>query len=139
MSRPNSTAARDIAHHLHPYTNAVRHAEIGPIVMERGEGIYVFDDQGNRYIECLGGLWSVAVGFGEKRLVEAATKQLGKLPFYHTFAHKSHPPAVALAEKLAGMAPEGLSHVFFTNSGSEANDTVIKLVWYYNNALGRPA
>lgn len=139
MSRPNSTAARDIAHQLHPYTNALRHAEIGPIVMERGEGIYVFDDQGNRYIEGLGGLWSVAVGFGEKRLVEAAAKQLDKLPYYHTFAHKSNLPAIALAEKLATMAPEGLSHVFFTNSGSEANDTVIKLVWYYNNALGRPA
>lgn len=139
MSRPNSTAARDIAHQLHPYTNAVRHAEIGPIVMERGEGIYVFDDQGKRYIEGLGGLWSVAVGFGEKRLVEAAARQLDKLPYYHTFAHKSHLPSIALAEKLAEMAPEGLSHVFFTNSGSEANDTVIKLVWYYNNAIGRPA
>lgn len=139
MSRPNSTAARDIAHQLHPYTDAVRHAEIGPIVMERGEGIYVFDDQGKRYIEGLGGLWSVAVGFGEKRLVEAAARQLEKLPYYHTFAHKSHLPSIALAEKLAEVAPEGLSHVFFTNSGSEANDTVIKLVWYYNNALGRPA
>ncbi|PSJ58940.1 aspartate aminotransferase family protein [Pseudaminobacter soli (ex Li et al. 2025)] len=138
MSRPNSTAARDIAHQLHPYTNAVRHAEIGPIVMDRGEGIYVFDDQGNRYIEGLAGLWSVAVGFGEKRLVEAARKQLDKLPYYHTFAHKSHLPSIELAEKLAEMTPEGLSHVFFTNSGSEANDTVIKLVWYYNNALGRP-
>ncbi|HWK66485.1 MAG TPA: aspartate aminotransferase family protein [Rhizobiaceae bacterium] len=139
MSRPNSTAARDIAHQLHPYTNAVRHAEIGPIVMERGEGIYVFDDQGKRYIEGLGGLWSVAVGFGEKRLVEAAARQMEKLPYYHTFVHKSHLPSIALAEKLAEMAPDGLSHVFFTNSGSEANDTVIKLVWYYNNALGRPA
>jgi 4-aminobutyrate--pyruvate transaminase len=98
----------------------------------------VFDDQGNRYIEGLAGLWSVAVGFGEKRLVEAARKQLDKLPYYHTFAHKSHLPSIELAEKLAEMAPEGLSHVFFTNSGSEANDTVVKLVWYYNNALGRP-
>lgn len=139
MSRPNSTATRDIAHQLHPYTNAVRHAEIGPIVIDRGEGVYVFDDQGNRYIEGLAGLWSVAVGFGEKRLVEAATRQLDKLPYYHTFAHKSHMPSIALAEKLAEMAPEGLSHVFFTNSGSEANDTIVKLVWYYNNALGRPA
>lgn len=139
MSRPNSTAARDIAHQLHPYTNAVRHAETGPIVIDRGEGVYVFDDQGNRYLEGLAGLWSVAVGFGEKRLVEAATKQLNKLPYYHTFAHKSHMPSIELAEKLAEMAPEGLSHVFFTNSGSEANDTIVKLVWYYNNALGRPA
>ncbi|MFB9225184.1 aspartate aminotransferase family protein [Paracoccus cavernae] len=138
MSRSNSTANRDIAHHLHPYTNAARHAETGPIVIERGEGIYVFDDQGNRYIEALAGLWSVAVGFGEQRLVDAATAQLGKLPFYHTFAHKSNLPAIELAEKLAEITPEGLNHAFFTNSGSEANDTIIKMVWYYNNALGRP-
>lgn len=138
MSRLNSTAARDIAHQLHPYTNAVRHAEVGPIVIEKGEGIYVIDDEGNRYIEGLGGLWSVAVGFGEPRLVEAAARQMAKLPYYHTFAHKSHSPSIDLAEKLAAMTPAGLDHVFFTNSGSEANDTIIKLVWYYNNALGRP-
>jgi 4-aminobutyrate--pyruvate transaminase len=138
MSRLNSTAARDIAHQLHPYTNAVRHAEVGPIVIDKGEGIYVIDDEGNRYIEGLGGLWSVAVGFGEPRLVEAAARQMAKLPYYHTFAHKSHSPSIDLAEKLAAMTPAGLDHVFFTNSGSEANDTIIKLVWYYNNALGRP-
>jgi 4-aminobutyrate--pyruvate transaminase len=138
MSRLNSTAARDIAHQLHPYTNAVRHAETGPIVIEKGEGIYVFDDEGNRYIEALAGLWSVAVGFGERRLVDAAARQLEKLPYYHTFAHKSHTPSIDLAEKLASITPAGLNHVFFTNSGSEGNDTVIKLVWYYNNALGRP-
>ncbi len=138
MTRSNSTAARDIAHHLHPYTNAARHADVGPIVIDRGEGIYVYDDQGNRYIEGLAGLWSVGVGFGEKRLVEAATRQLEQLPFYHTFAHKSNLPAIELAEKLAEMTPEGLNHAFFTNSGSEANDTIVKMVWYYNNALGRP-
>lgn len=138
MSRLNSTATRDIAHQLHPYTNAERHAEIGPVVIERGEGIYVFDDQGNRYIEGLAGLWSVAVGFGENRLVEAAARQMAQLPYYHTFTHKSHMPSIELAEKLAEMTPEGLNHVFFTNSGSEGNDTVVKIVWYYNNALGRP-
>jgi 4-aminobutyrate--pyruvate transaminase len=80
----------------------------------------------------------VAVGFGERRLVDAAARQLEKLPYYHTFAHKSHTPSIDLAEKLASITPAGLNHVFFTNSGSEGNDTVIKLVWYYNNALGRP-
>ncbi len=138
MSRLNSTAARDIAHNLHPYTNAVRHAEIGPIVIDRGEGVYVIDDEGNRYIEAMAGLWSVAVGFGEQRLVDAATRQLEKLPYYHTFSHKAHTPSIDLAEKLAAITPAGLDHVFFTNSGSEANDTVIKMVWYYNNALDRP-
>lgn len=138
MTVLNSTAARDIAHQLHPYTNAIRHEAVGPIVIERGEGVYVYDDRGNRYLEGLAGLWSVAVGFGEKRLVEAAAKQMDKLPYYHIFSHKSHAPSIALAEKLAEMAPGDLSHVFFTNSGSEANDTVVKLLWYFNNALGRP-
>lgn len=138
MSRQNSSAVRDIAHHLHPYTNAARHGEVGPVVIERGEGIYVYDDQGKRYIEGLAGLWSVAVGFGETRLIQAATDQLQKLPYYHTFSHKSHLPAISLAEKLAEIAPNGLRRSFFVNSGSEANDTAIKFVWYYNNALGRP-
>ncbi len=137
-AKPNSTAARDVAHVLHPYTNARRHEERGPTVLERGDGIYVYDDNGKEYIEGLAGLWSVALGFGEERLVEAAAAQLRKLPYSHIFSHKSHGPAVDLAEKLVSMTPSGLDHVFFTNSGSEANDTIIKFIWYYNNALGRP-
>jgi 4-aminobutyrate--pyruvate transaminase len=136
--QPNSLYARDVEYVLHPNTNARRHEEIGPIVIDRGEGIYVYDDQGNRYIEGLGGLWSVAVGFGEKRLVEAASRQMAKLPYYHTFSHKTNEPSVELAERLVKMTPERLRRVFFTNSGSEANDTVIKMVWYYDNAIGRP-
>jgi 4-aminobutyrate---pyruvate transaminase len=134
---PNSLHARDIAYQIHPYTNARKHERTGPIVIERGSGIYVYDDQGREYIEALAGLWSVAVGFGENRLVEAAARQMAKLPYYHTFSHKSHEPSIELAEKLVNMSPAGLDHVFFTNSGSEANDTVIKFVWYYNNAMGR--
>ncbi|MCI5075238.1 aspartate aminotransferase family protein [Oricola sp.] len=136
--KPNSAAARDVRHVLHPYTDARRHEERGPTLMERGEGIYVFDDDGNRYIEGLAGLWSVAVGFSEQRLVDAATRQMQRLPYSHIFSHKAHAPSIDLAEKLAEMTPEGLNHVFFTNSGSEANDTVVKLVRYYNNAIGRP-
>ncbi len=136
-SLPNSLRARDVAYQLHPYTNARKHEKNGPLVIDRGQGVYVYDDQGREYIEGLSGLWSVAVGFGEKRLVDAATRQLSKLPFYHTFAHKSNEPSINLAEKLVTMSPKGLDHVFFTNSGSEANDTVVKMVWYYNNALGR--
>jgi 4-aminobutyrate--pyruvate transaminase len=134
---PNSLHARDIAYQIHPYTNARKHELVGPIVIERGSGIHVYDDQGREYIEALAGLWSVAVGFGESRLVEAAARQMAKLPYYHTFSHKSHEPSIELAEKLVKMSPDGLDHVFFTNSGSEANDTVVKFVWYYNNALGR--
>lgn len=134
----NSQSARDIAHVLHPYTNARALEQRGPVIMTRGKGIYVYDDQGREYIEGLAGLWSVALGFGEERLVAAATEQLRKLPYYHSFALKSNNPAIDLAEKLAAITPAGLTRVFFANSGSEANDTVVKLVWYYNNAIGRP-
>lgn len=135
---PNSIYARDVEYLLHAVTNARKHEEIGPIVIDRGEGIHVYDDTGKQYIEAMAGLWSVAVGFGEKRLAEAAYKQLLKLPFYHSFSHKSNEPAILLAERLIQLSPERLRKVFFTNSGSEANDTVVKMVWYLNNALGRP-
>ncbi|MGO1118513.1 aspartate aminotransferase family protein [Rhodovibrionaceae bacterium A322] len=136
--RPNSPAARDIANQFHPYTNARLHEQNGPVIIENGKGVYVYDDQGKEYIEGLAGLWSVAVGFGEERLVKVATEQMAKLPYYHSFAHKAHNPSIDLAEKINQMVPIDGGKVFFANSGSEANDTVMKLVWYYNNALGRP-
>ena len=135
---PNSTAARDLAYLLHPYTNARAHERDGPIVIAKGEGIHLWDDAGNKYIEAMSGLWSVGLGFSEKRLVEAAYKQLQVLPYSHTFTHKAHEPSVELAEMLVKMTPDGLDRVHFTNSGSEANDTVVKMVWFYNNAIGRP-
>ncbi|NYT38131.1 aspartate aminotransferase family protein [Allopusillimonas soli] len=138
MATLTDAQQRDVQYQLHPYTNAVKHQSIGPRIIERGEGIYVYDDQGNKYLEAMAGLWSVAVGFGEPRLVEAATRQMQKLPYYHTFTHKSHGPSIALAEKLIGYTQGRMASAFFTNSGSEANDTVIKMVWYYNNALDRP-
>lgn len=134
----NSLHSKDIAHQIHPATNMRRHERVGPIVIDRGSGIYVYDDEGREYIEGLAGLWSVGVGFGEKRLVDAATRQMSKLPYYHIFSHKTHEPSTRLAEKLVSLAPKGLNHVFFTNSGGEANDSAIKFTWYYNNALGRP-
>ena len=135
---PNSLAARDIAYYFHPATNARRHETVGPMMIERGQGIYVFDDQGKEYIEGLAGLWSVAVGFGEPRLAAAAVAQMQKLPYYHSFSHKSHPSATALAERLVKLAPGKLAKAHFTSSGSEANDLTMKMIWYYNNALGRP-
>jgi 4-aminobutyrate--pyruvate transaminase len=135
--RPNSLAATDIAYYFHPATNARRHEKVGPMMIERGEGVRVYDDQGKEYIEGLAGLWSVAVGFGEPRLVKAAAEQMAKLPFYHSFSHKSHPAAVRLAERLVNLAP-GMAKAHFTSSGSEANDLTVKMIWYYNNALGRP-
>lgn len=130
--------ARDIAYHLHGYTNAKRHLEIGPMIIENGEGIYVTDSEGRRYIEGLSGLWSVGLGFNEPRLIEAMTRQAHKLPFYHNFGHKSHESAIDLAEQLVELAPVPMSKVFYTNSGSEANDTVMKMIWYRANAMGKP-
>lgn len=138
VEQPNSPSARDAKQILHPFTNCRTLESDGALVIERGEGIYVYDDAGTKYIEALAGLWSVAVGFGEKRLVDAATAQLNKLPYYHTFAQKSNDPIVELSDRLLRLAPRPFSRIFFTNSGSEANDTVLKLVWYYNNARGRP-
>ncbi|WAJ27678.1 aspartate aminotransferase family protein [Antarcticirhabdus aurantiaca] len=135
---PNSLHARDVEYLLHPVTNARRHEETGPIVIDRGEGIYVYDDEGKGYIEAMAGLWSVAVGFGETRIADAARRQMARLPYYHSFSHKSNEPAILLAERLVRMTPERLTRVFFTNSGSEANDTVVKMLWYVNNARGKP-
>jgi len=136
--RPNSPEARDIASHLHGYTNARKHEQEGPLIITGGKGVYVTDAAGKEYIEGLAGLWCASLGFGEERLVQAATDQMRKLPYYHTFAHKSDLPAIDLAERLLEIAPVPMSKVYFANSGSEANDTIVKMVWYYNNALGRP-
>jgi 4-aminobutyrate--pyruvate transaminase len=108
------------------------------LIITRGRGVNVYDDQGKEYIEGLAGLWCVSLGFNEPRLVDAARRQLETLPYYHSFTSKSHGPAIELAERILDLLPETMSKVLFSNSGSEANDTAIKLVWYYNNALGRP-
>jgi 4-aminobutyrate--pyruvate transaminase len=133
-----SLQEKDIHYQLHPYTNARLHQEQGPLIIERGEGVFVYDEQGKDYIEGMSGLWSAALGFSNQRLIRAAQQQLETLPFYHLFSHKAHRPSIELAEKLIQMAPVPMSKVFFTNSGSEANDTVVKLVWFRNHALGRP-
>ncbi|MFB9984955.1 aminotransferase [Mesorhizobium kowhaii] len=134
----NSLAAADIATGLHPFTNARLHEQKGPLIMERGEGIYVYDVTGKKYIESFAGLWSVGLGFSEQRLVDAAVKQMQRLPFYHTFNHMSHEPNIRLAEKLVEITPDHITRVSYTNSGSEANDTVVKMIWYLNNARGLP-
>ena len=130
--------ARDVETILHPYTNLAQHRESGPVVIERGEGVHVWDAQGRKLIEGLSGLWCTSLGYNCEELVEAATAQMRRLPFAHLFGSRSHDPAVALAEKLKEISPCPASKVFFANSGSEANDTQIKLIWYMNNALGRP-
>jgi len=134
----NALAEADKQYALHPYTNLSAHRQQGPIIIERGEGVYVWDDQGNRLLEGMSGLWCTSLGFSEQRLIDAATKQFQSLPYSHMFTHRSTPPAIELSAKLVERAPPGIGKVFFVNSGSEAVDTAIKMVWYYNNALGRP-
>src|SRR5690606_19226068 len=102
-------------------------------------GVYVYDENGKQYIEGLAGLWCVSLGFSNERLVQAAANQMRKLPYYHIYTGKSHDPAIELAERLLKLMPVPMSKAFFANSGSEANDTVVRLVWYYNNARGKPA
>ncbi|HWG07160.1 MAG TPA: aminotransferase [Beijerinckiaceae bacterium] len=130
--------ARDVETLIHPYTQLASFRESGPLVIERGEGVRVFDSEGRSYIEGLAGLWCTALGFSNAELVEAARAQMAKLPFTHIFSGRSHDPAIELAEKLKEISPIPVSKVFFCGSGSEANDTQMKLVWYYNNAIGRP-
>ncbi len=129
---------RDVASLVHPYSELSRLGDTGPTVITKGKGVRVFDEQGRAYIEGMAGLWCTALGYGNEELIEAAREQLSRLPFAHLFGAMSHDPAVALAEKLKEIAPAPTSKVFFTASGSEANDTQVKLAWYYNNARGLP-
>ena len=135
----SNLAVRDVETLIHPYTQLASFRETGPLIIERGEGIYVFDTEGKPYIEGMAGLWCTSLGYSNGELVEAAREQMAKMPFTHLFSGRSHDPAIELAEKLKEIAPSPMSKVFFTSSGSEANDSQVKLVWYMNNALGRPA
>ena len=134
----SNLAVRDVETLIHPYTNLDAHRGAGPLVLERGEGVHVYDTEGRPYIEGMAGLWCTALGYSNGELVEAARAQMGKLPFTHLFSGRSHDPAIELAEVLKELMPVPTSKIFFTSSGSEANDTQVKLAWYYNNALGRP-
>jgi 4-aminobutyrate--pyruvate transaminase len=128
---------RDVNSVLHPYTNLVKLRETGTLIIERGQGVRVYDDRGKDYIEAMAGLWSTALGWGENALAEVAAEQMRKLAFGHLFSGRSHEPAIALAEKLKEIMPFAVGKVFFAASGSEANDTQIKLHWYDANARGQ--
>jgi 4-aminobutyrate---pyruvate transaminase len=138
MNVLSNLAARDVETLVHPYTNLATFRDSGPLVIERARGVYVYDTEGKDYIEGMAGLWCTALGYGNEELVEAAAAQMRKLSFAHLFTGRSHDPAIELAERLKEIAPVPVSKVFFCSSGSEANDTQMKLVWYMNNSLGRP-
>jgi 4-aminobutyrate--pyruvate transaminase len=137
----SSAGRRDIAHHLHPYTQLRQLEQEGPLVIVCGDGVQVIDEQGRAYIEGMAGLWCASLGFSEKRLVDAAARQMSVLPYYHSFSGKVPGPVTELVETLMRWAPTPqlrAGRVLFANSGSESNDTAFKLVHYYNNARGRP-
>ncbi|MSP42874.1 MAG: aspartate aminotransferase family protein [Alphaproteobacteria bacterium] len=130
--------AADARHHIHPFTDAAALAAQGARVIVRANGVWIEDSEGHRILDGMAGLWCVNVGYGNLELAEAGYQALRDLPYYNSFFQTTHPYAVELAAKLASITPPGLDRVVFANSGSEANDTIIKLTRYYWNLQGRP-
>ena len=120
---------------IYPTTNPTATEQL---IIERGKGVYVYDNNGKQYLEGMSGLWCTALGYGNEEVIEAATEQMKTLAYSHLFGGKSHPAAIALAEKLSDMSPVKDGRVFLGNSGSDANDTQVKLLRYYFNAIGKP-
>lgn len=135
---PNSLGARDLKSLLHPSTNLRQIAAEGPVVQARAEGVYVYDEDGRQLLEGMAGLWCTAIGFGEEELADVAREQMKKLSYAHLFGGKTNEASIALAEKLLEIVPMPASRVFFGLSGSDANDTQVKLMWYYHNLIGKP-
>lgn len=141
QDRPGDTAywrALSQAHHLPPFSDRAQLHEQGPRIITRAEGVHLWDSEGNRILDGMAGLWCVALGYGREELVEAATRQMRELPYYNLFFQTAHPPALELARAIAELTPAGLNHVFFTGSGSEANDTMLRMVRHYWALKGRP-
>jgi len=129
----------DRLHHLHPFTDSKTLNRKGSRVITRADGVYLWDSEGRRILDAMAGLWCVNVGYGREELARAAYEQMQELPYYNIFFQTTHPPAADLAELLSQVTPDHLNHVFFTNSGSEANDTVVRLVRHYWNVRGKSA
>lgn len=129
----------DRRYNFHPFTQLAEHEKHGPsVIMVRGDGVWLEDATGRRYIDAMAGLWCVNVGYGRHRIADAMKRQAETLSYCHAFTSMSSDVPALLAERLIGTAPVPMSKIFFGNSGSDANDTQVKLVWYYNNARGRP-
>jgi putrescine aminotransferase len=130
--------ALDAAHHMHPFSTNDELGARGARVITRAKGVYLTDSDGNRILDAMAGLWCVNIGYGREEMVEAAARQMRELPYYNTFFMTTHVPAIALAQQIAELAPEGMNHVFFAGSGSEANDTNIRMVRTYWAEKGQP-
>ena len=130
--------AADAAHFLHPFTDHQGLAAKGARIITRADNIYLWDNDGNKLLDAMSGLWCVNVGYGQQALVDAATQQMQQLPFYNAFFQTATPPAIELAELLSQVSPPQFQHVFFSGSGSEGNDTVVRMVRRYWDILGQP-
>src|SRR5210317_2264049 len=130
--------ALDAAHHMHPFTSNDALEKRGARVITRADGVYLTDSDGNKILDGMAGLWCVNVGYGRHEMADVAARQMKELPYYNTFFMTTHVPAIALAQEVAKLAPEGMNKVFFASSGSEANDTNIRLVRTYWDAKGKP-
>jgi 4-aminobutyrate--pyruvate transaminase len=133
----SNSQMRDVQSILHPYTNLMKHRDSGPMILDHAKGIRVYDENGKDYIEAMAGLWCTGLGWGVDELADVAAEQMRKMAFAHIFGGRSHEPAIALAEKLKEISPFPAGKVFFANSGSEANDTQVKIAWYAANARGQ--
>ena len=131
------SAEQEKKYFINPYTNLKEIKKFGSLTIKKGNGIYVYDENNNKYLEGLAGLWCVALGFNNKRLIKAANKQFKQLPYYHSFTGKVPLTTLQLSEELVKISPKSLTKVLYANSGSESNDTAIKMAWYYQNALGK--
>lgn len=129
----------DIASHLHAQTNLKAHETTGPLIVAGGEGCYFYDDSGKRYLDMHAGLWSLSLGLGNERLAEAAARQFKTLAYAQTFGHRSSEPVIELCDALVSLAPVPMSKAMLQSSGSEANDTAVKIAWYYWNARNEPS
>ena len=133
-----SLQQKDKDHHLHPFTDHLQLSEKGTRVITRGDGVYIWDSEGHQILDAMSGLWCVNLGYGRKELAQAAYEQMEELPYYNNFFQCTHPPAIELSSVLGEVSPKGMDHVFFTSSGSEAIDTVVRMVRYYWSLLGKP-
>ncbi len=130
--------ALDSAHYIHPFTDTAVLAKKGARIIVKGEGVYIWDSEGHKIFDAMSGLWCVNVGYGRKELADAAYAQMMQLPFYNSFFQTTTEPAIRLAKLLADVSPAQFNRVFFSGSGSEGNDTVVRLVRYYWSCLGQP-
>jgi putrescine aminotransferase len=134
----SNLGAIDAAHHLHPFSDMKKLNAAGTRIIERAEGVHIFDSQGKKYLDAFAGLWCVNIGYGRKEIAEAVSRQMNDLPYYNSFFGTTTPPTTLLAEKIASHAGAKLNRVFFTNSGSEASDTWLRMARVYWKALGQP-